>query len=72
MNIGIVGVGHMAQAMSRLVIKAGPRVKLNHSRGPQNLRGLREAFGIEVNSVSEAATFGGVVYALYTRHLTSG
>jgi len=43
MNIGIIGAGHMAQAVGWLAIRAGHRVMLCNSRGPQSLLRLREA-----------------------------
>jgi len=63
MNIGIIGAGHMAQAVGWLAIRAGHHVMLSNSRGPQSMVGLREALGCEVGSVSEAAAFGDVVFA---------
>lgn len=63
MNLGIIGAGHMAQAVGWLAVKAGHRVMASNSRGPRSLLGLREALGCEVGSIREAAAFGDVVFA---------
>jgi len=63
MNIGIIGAGHMAQAVGWLAIRAGHRVMLCNSRGPQSLLRLREAMGCEIGSVDDAANFGKIILA---------
>lgn len=63
MDIGVIGAGQMAQAVGWLAIKAGHRVMLSNSRGPQSLIDLRAALGCEVGSVSEAAAFGDMIFA---------
>lgn len=63
MNIGIIGAGHMAQAIGLLAIRAGHRVMMSNSRGPQSLAGLRDALGCEIGSVAEAAAFGDIAFA---------
>lgn len=45
MNIGIMGAGHMAQAVGWLAMRAGYRVMMSNSRGAGSLVGLREATG---------------------------
>lgn len=63
MKIGIIGAGHMAQAVGWLALKAGHRVMMSNSRGTQSLAGLRAAMGCEAGSVEDAATFGEVIFA---------
>lgn len=63
MNIGIIGAGHMAQAVGWLAVKAGHRVMMSNSRGPHTLAGLRDAMGCETGSVAEAAGFGDIAFA---------
>ena len=63
MNIGIIGAGHMAQAVGWLALKAGHRVMMSNSRGPHTLAGLRDAMGCEMGSVADAAAFGDMVFA---------
>lgn len=63
MNIGIIGAGHMAQAVGWLAIRAGHRVMMSNSRGPQSLSGLRDAMGCEIASVADAAVFGDIAFA---------
>jgi 8-hydroxy-5-deazaflavin:NADPH oxidoreductase len=38
MNIGTIGAGDFAQAFAKRVLKAGHKVKLSNSRGPESLR----------------------------------
>ncbi len=61
MHIGIVGAGHIGQAVARASIKAGHRVKLSNSRGPQSLVALAADIGAEAGTVDEAIAFGGLV-----------
>lgn len=63
MNIGIMGAGHMAQAVGWLAIGAGHRVMMSNSRGPQSLQGLRDAMSCEIGSIGDAAAFGDIVFA---------
>lgn len=63
MNIGIIGAGHMAQAVGWLAVKAGHRVMMSNSRGPHTLAGLRDAMGCETGSVADAAEFGDITFA---------
>jgi len=63
MSIGIIGAGHMALAVGSMVIKAGHRVMMSNSRGPQSLSGLRDAMGCETGSVADAAAFADIAFA---------
>lgn len=63
MNIGIIGAGHMAQAVGLLAIRAGHRVMMSNSRGPQSLSGLRDAMGCETGTVADAAAFADMAFA---------
>lgn len=63
MNIGIIGAGHMAQAVGLLAIRAGHRVMVSNSRGPQSLSDLRDALDCETGSIAEATAFGDIVFA---------
>lgn len=61
MQIGIVGAGYIGQAVARASIKAGYRVMLSNSRGPQSLAGLTADIGAAAGTVEEAAAFGDIV-----------
>lgn len=63
MKIGIIGAGHMAQAVGWLAANAGHQVMMSNSRGPESILDLREALGCHVGSIDEAAAFGEVVFA---------
>lgn len=63
MNIGIIGAGPMAQAVGSLAIRAGHRVMMSNSRGPQSLLALRDAMGCETGSVADAAAFADIALA---------
>jgi 8-hydroxy-5-deazaflavin:NADPH oxidoreductase len=45
MKIGFVGVGHVAQTLSRHFIQAGHEVILSNSRGPESLIGIIRQLG---------------------------
>jgi hypothetical protein len=45
MEIGILGAGDFAQAFSKQALKAGHKVKLSHSRGPDSLREIVDELG---------------------------
>ncbi len=61
MQIGIVGAGHIGQAVARVSVKAGYSVKVSNSRGPQSLAGLAAEIGAEAGTVDEAIAFGDIV-----------
>ncbi len=45
MEIGTIGAGDFAQAFAKRVLKAGHKVKLSNSRGPESLRGTVNQLG---------------------------
>ena len=45
MEIGTIGAGDLAQAFAKRVLKAGHKVKLGNSRGPDSLRGIVDQLG---------------------------
>lgn len=61
MKIGIIGAGFVGRAIGKLAVRAGHRVMLSNSRGPQTLFSLPHGVGCEVGTVDEAAAFGDVV-----------
>lgn len=64
--IGIIGAGHLGTAMARLALRAGRRVVIANSRGPETLAPVVVALGDGVSSgtVDEAASAGIVVLAV--------
>ncbi len=63
MNIGILGAGHIGQALARLLAQAGHEVGISNSRGPETLRDLAERLGHGVRAYTneDAARFGELV-----------
>lgn len=61
MKIGIIGAGFVGRAVGKLAARAGHRLMLSNSRGPQTLFSLRYGIGCEIGTVGEAAAFGDVV-----------
>ncbi len=60
MNIGIIGGGHIGATAAKLFVRAGHRVTIGNSRGPESLRGLvaelgEGAFAAEVAEVADGA-----------------
>lgn len=45
MEIGVIGAGDFSQAFARRALKAGHKVKLSNSRGPESLRGILNQLG---------------------------
>jgi len=45
MEIGIIGAGAFAQAFAKRVLKAGHKIKLSNSRGPESLREIVNHLG---------------------------
>jgi 8-hydroxy-5-deazaflavin:NADPH oxidoreductase len=64
--IGIIGAGHLGTAMARLALRAGRRVVIANSRGPETLASVVLSLGDGVSSgtVDEAASAGIVVLAV--------
>src|SRR5258708_31552547 len=45
MEIGTIGAGDLAQAFAKRVLKAGHKVKMSNSRGPDSLREIVKRLG---------------------------
>lgn len=61
MRIGIIGAGHVGQAIARLALACGHEVMISNSRGPETLSGVREALGCAIGTVEQAAGFGAII-----------
>jgi predicted dinucleotide-binding enzyme len=64
--IGIIGAGHIGQALARTALRAGRDVVIANSRGPQSLAPVVAALGagVSAGTVGEAATAGIVAIAV--------
>jgi predicted dinucleotide-binding enzyme len=64
--VGIVGAGRLGQAMARTARRAGRRVVIANSRGPESLASVVSALGgaVSAGTVGEAASAGIVVVAV--------
>lgn len=60
MKIGIVGAGHIGQAIARLAVASGHDVKIGNSRGPETLADLAAEIGCSTGTAVEAGRFGPV------------
>src|SRR6201993_717373 len=60
MEIGTIGAGSFAQAFAKRALKAGHKVKLSNSRGPDSLREIVNQLGPGATAATreEAAAFG--------------
>jgi predicted dinucleotide-binding enzyme len=65
-SVGIIGAGRLGQAMARTVRRAGRRVLIANSRGPESLASVVSALGegVSAATVDEAASAGIVVIAV--------
>jgi predicted dinucleotide-binding enzyme len=65
-TVGIIGAGHIGQAMARIARRADRRVVISNSRGPQSLAPVVAALGdgVSAGTVSEAAAADLVVVAV--------
>jgi hypothetical protein len=54
MNIGILGVGHIAKTLARKLSAAGHDVKVANSRGPETIQADVLAFGARAVSAAQA------------------
>ena len=63
MNIGIIGAGNIGKTAADLFARAGHKVALSNSRGPETLRDTAEELGPKVTAMTaaDAAAFGEVV-----------
>lgn len=66
MEIGTIGAGPFAQAFAKRVLKAGHKVKLSNSRGPESLREIAHQLGPGATAVTreEAAACEMVLLAV--------
>jgi predicted dinucleotide-binding enzyme len=64
--VGIIGAGRLGQAMARTALRAGRRVLISNSRGPESLTPVVSELGegASAGTVSEAAAAGIVVLAV--------
>ncbi|HWG62719.1 MAG TPA: NAD(P)-binding domain-containing protein [Streptosporangiaceae bacterium] len=64
--VGIIGAGHIGQALAHTALRAGRKVLIANSRGPQSLSAVVTALGAGVSAatVDEAATAGIVAIAV--------
>ena len=64
--VGIIGAGRLGQAMARTALRAGRRVVIANSRGPESLASVVSALGdgVSAGTVDEAASAGIVVLAV--------
>src|SRR5258707_6486118 len=69
--VGIIGAGRIAQAMARTALRAGRRVVISNSRGPESLGSVLSELGegASAGTVSHAAAAGIVVIAVPWDHL---
>jgi predicted dinucleotide-binding enzyme len=65
-DVGIIGAGRLGQAMARTALRAGRRVVIANSRGPESLASVVSALGdgVSPGTVDEAASAGIVVVAV--------
>ncbi len=65
-SVGIIGAGRLGQAMARTALRAGRRVVIANSRGPESLTSVVSALGeaVSAGTVDEAASAGIVVIAV--------
>ena len=65
-SVGIIGAGRLGQAMARTALRAGRRVVIANSRGPESLASVVSAHGdgVSAGTVDEAASAGIVVVAV--------
>lgn len=60
MKIGIIGAGHIGQAIARLAVGKGHEVKISNSRGPETLTDIAREIGCSTGTAQEAGRFGTV------------
>ncbi|MCW2982561.1 MAG: oxidoreductase [Conexibacter sp.] len=64
--VGIIGAGQIGQAMARTALRAGRRIVLSNSHGPESLAGVVDGLGPDVSAgtVEQAAAAPVVVLAV--------
>jgi predicted dinucleotide-binding enzyme len=60
-SVGIIGAGRLGQAMARTALRAGRRVVIANSRGPESLAAVASELGASAGTVDEAAAAGVVI-----------
>ena len=65
-SVGIIGAGRLGQAMVRTALRAGRRVVIANSRGPESLASVVSELGdlVSAGTVEQAAAAGIVVIAV--------
>jgi hypothetical protein len=65
-SVGLIGAGRIGQAMARTALRAGRRVVISNSRGPESLASVvsRLGDGVSAGTVEQAAAVGIVVIAV--------
>ena len=65
-SVGIIGAGRLGQAMARTALRAGRRVVIANSRGPESLASVVSELGdgVSTGTVQQAAAAGIVVIAV--------
>jgi 8-hydroxy-5-deazaflavin:NADPH oxidoreductase len=63
-SVGIIGAGRLGQAMARTALRAGRRVVIANSRGPESLASVASELGASAVTVGEAAAADVVVIAV--------
>jgi predicted dinucleotide-binding enzyme len=65
-SVGIIGAGRLGQAMARTALRAGRRVVIANSRGPESLTSVVSELGdgVSAGTADEAAAAGIVVIAV--------
>jgi 8-hydroxy-5-deazaflavin:NADPH oxidoreductase len=62
--VGIIGAGRLGQAMARTALRAGRRVVIANSRGPESLAAVASELGASAGTVGDAAAADVVVIAV--------
>jgi 8-hydroxy-5-deazaflavin:NADPH oxidoreductase len=65
-SVGIIGAGRLGQAMARTALRAGRRVVIANSRGPESLAAVVSELGdgVSAGTVEQASVAGIVVIAV--------
>ena len=63
-SVGIIGAGRLGQAMARTALRAGRRVVIANSRGPESLAAVASELGASAGTMAEAAAADVVVIAV--------